>query len=134
MLPDHQRVIYFQWFPPHLEGNSKNRDWVSIEVNPESTYVNNSEFRASEDLAKWRDSRMSLADYIFQHEKTNEIRKHLEPDKMIVWNPLTAEPTVVGIDDRRVFDFTWQYLNEVVVPTSVIPASEFKRYHKAQAD
>ena len=134
MLPDHQDVIYFQWFPPHLEANGETRDWVSMEVNPEATDVYNREFRASGDLSKYRASRMNLADYISQHEKTKEMRENLEPGKMIVWNPLTAEPTVVGVDDRRVSDYTWQYLNEVLVPESIIPASRFKGYHKVQSD
>ena len=96
--------------------------------------VYNREFRASGDLAKYQASRMSLADYISQHEKTKEMRNDLEPGKMIVWNPLTAEPTIVGVDDRRVSDSTWQYLNEVLVPKSLIPASELAGYHKAQTD
>ncbi len=134
LFDDHLSTIYFQWFPPHLESNRENCDWVSIEVNPERTDVFNREFRYHNDRAKYNASRMSLADYISQHEKTKEMRKDLEQGRMIVWNPLTAEPTIVGVDDKRVYDSRWQYLNEILVPRSVIPASELKRYHKAKSD
>ena len=102
MLPDHQNMIYFQWFPPHLEANRNNCDWVSIEVNSESTDVYNREFRTSGDLRKYQTSKMSLTDYISQHEKTKEIKENLTLGGTIVWHPFTAEPVIVGIHDKRV--------------------------------
>jgi hypothetical protein len=134
LFEDHLSTIYFQWFPPHLEANRENCDWVSTEVNPETTDVFNREFRYHNDRGKYKASRMSLTDYISQHEKTKELRKDLEPGKMIVWNPLTAEPTVVGVDDRRVSDSRWQYLNEIIFQKPVVPASELKGHYKARSE
>jgi hypothetical protein len=134
LFDDHLSTIYFQWFPPHLETNRENCDWISIEVDSKRTDVFNREFRYHNDRAKYNASRMSLADYISQHEKTKELRTNIEPGKMIVWNPLTAEPTIVGVEDTRVYDSRWQYLNEILVPESVIPVAELAGYHKAQKD
>ena len=134
LFDDHLSTIYFQWFPPHLEANRKNYDWVSTEVNPETTDVFNREFRYYNDWVKYDASRMSLADYISQHEKTKEMKQNLKLGEKIVWAPLTAEPTIVGIDDKRVYDSRWQYLNEILVPKSIIPASEIKRYHKVKLE
>ena len=134
LFEDHLSIIYFQWFPPHLEANKENCDWISIEVDSERTDVFNREFRYHNDSAKYNASRMSLADYISQHEKTKELRNNLEPGKMIVWNPLTAEPTIVGLEDKRVYDSKWQYLNEILVPKPVIPVAELAGYHKAHKD
>jgi hypothetical protein len=133
LFEDHLLNIYFQWFPPHLEANRKRYDWVSIEVGPEATDVFNREFRSHNDVAKYNASRMTLANYISQHERTKEMRKSLKPGQMIIWNPITAEPIIVGINDKRISDYTWQYLNEILVPGPVIPASEFKGYHKVEA-
>ncbi len=130
LFPDHKEVIYFQWFPPHLEFNREENDWISIEVDPQNTYVYNREFRVTREINKYRASRMKLSDYISKHEITKRIKKTLEPGKTIIWNPLTADPVVVNWDDERVSDFTWQYLNEIIIPATVIPPSEFKGYHK----
>lgn len=130
MFDDQLSMIYFQWFPPHLEANKKNCEWVSIEVDPKETAVFNREFRYHNDRANYNASKMGLADYISQHEKTKAIRPNVKPGQMIVWNPLTAEPLVVGVDDKRVYDSRWQYLNEILVSKSIIPASEFKGYNR----
>ena len=132
LFDDHLSTIYFQWFPPHLEGNKEECDWISIEVDPKTTYVHNREFRVNNDRPKYNASRMNLSDYIAQHEKTKGLRSSLKPGQMIVWNPITVEPTTVSVDDQRVYDYTWQYLNEVLVPRLFILTSEFKDYHKAR--
>ncbi len=134
LFDDHLSTIYLQWFSPHLEANRERYDWVSMEVNIETTNVFNCEFRYHNDRTKYNASKMSLADYISQHEKTKEMRKDLESGKMIVWDPLTAEPTLVGFDDKRFYNPIWQYLNEVLVQKSVIPASELKGHYKVKSD
>ena len=126
--------IYFQWVPPHLEANKKDCDWVSIKVNPDSTSVFNMEFRFKIESRNYNNSKMSLADYISQHEKTEEMRQGLEQGKAIVWDPLKAEPTIVKAGDKRFHDSTWQYSNEILIPRDIIPASEFSGYHKAKKE
>jgi len=61
------------------------------------------------------------------------LRQDLEPGRIIVWNPLTAEPNIVGVDDGKVYDSRWQYLNEILVRIPVIPASELKGHHREKS-
>lgn len=132
LFDDHLSTIYFQWFPPHLETNKEECNLVSIEVDPETTYVHNREFRANNDRPQYDASRMSLSDYIAQHEKTKVMRGSVKPGQRIVWNPITAEPIIVSDDDKRVHDSTLQYSNEVLEPRPFIPRSELKNYHKSK--
>ena len=134
MFSDHQKVIYFEWAPSHRESNMNACDWVSIELDSETTDVYNREFRFSGDLKKYRNSRMSLADYIFQHERTKEMREDLKPGQLIVWDPFTAEPSIVGIDDKRTSGSEWKSSNEILVPKSIILASEFRGYQKVASN
>lgn len=134
LFGDHINNIYFQWFPPHLESNKESTDWVSIEVDSELTDVYNREFRFHRDIGKYNASRMKLSKYISQHEKTDEMREQVKPGQIIIWNPITAEPMIVSVDDRRVNDYTCQYLNEILVPELIIPPSEFAGYNKAKVD
>ena len=128
LFKNHLSIIYFQWFPPHVETNGENIDWVSIKVDPEMTSVFNRELGYHNDMRKYVCSKMSLADYISKHERSKAIRQHLELGTMIVWNPLTAEPTIIRIDDDRAYDSRWQYSNEIPIQRSIIPPSELERY------
>lgn len=130
MLENHINFIYFQWFPPHLrEYNIKNGTWVSIEVNPRKTFVFNREFRAKGDLSRYNASRMTLTNYIGQHEKTVVLKRQLKQGQTIIWDPITAEPLIVNSDDRRVSDYIWQYLNEVLIEKDIILPTEIKNYN-----
>ena len=158
LFNDHLSNIYFQWLSPHLEIDMEKNNWVSIEVDSETTSVFNRELRPfitswipilmgvkTKSLHDYENklcankyiydaSRMSLADYILQHKITKEMMQDLKQEQMIVWHPLTAKPIIIGVDDPRSVYPKWQYLNEILVPRSIIQSSEFKRYHKIKSD
>ena len=155
LFSGHFSNIYFQWLSPHLEINLEECSWISIEVNPETTNVFNRELRpfifsyisryASSELFKDNDfednargiwkkyalSEMSLSKYIFKHKKSRELKKNMKLGESIVYDPLTAEPTIISLNDPRKYFPIWMYFNEILIPKQIIRSSEFKNYHES---
>ena len=69
-------------------------------------------------------------------KKLDELKQNPFPSDVIrvVGRKEKAFRVRVRVDDKRVYYSRWQYLNEILVPKAVIPASEISGYHKAQTD
>ncbi len=131
LFPDQNEFIYFRWMNPNF-ARTLNTAWVSIDVNPETAKVFNAEYRYDADSGLYLASEMSLLKLIEKKER-GEGMKGTVPGKFVVYHPITADPTLVDFNDARVSDRHWIYSNESLVKRDVIPASEFKNYHRAKS-
>lgn len=131
LFPDQNELIYFRWMNPDF-ARTLTSLWVSIEVDPKTANVFNAEFRYDADRGLYAASGMPLSELI-EKEERGEAMKGTVPKKFVVYNPTTAEPTLVDFNDARVSDRHWIYSNESPVRRDVIPASEFKYYHKPES-
>ncbi len=159
MQPDHLDNIYFQWIPSKddfptgwifdwIRDEMEKRGYLSIGVNPETTFVYNREFRAKGNPAKYSSSRMTLSNFIKKIEVARELLKENDSSNVFL-DPISAQPRIMPYDQqvrsfaeltsfKKGYDpvnaSSWQYLNEILVPKSVIPVAELAGYHKAQRD
>jgi hypothetical protein len=131
LFPDQNEIIYFRWMNPDF-ARGLDTAWVSIEVNPKTAKVFNAEFRYDADRRLYLASEMPLSELIEKKER-GEAMKGTVPGKFVVYNLITAEPTLVDFKDARVSNRHWIYSNEIPVKRDVIPASEFKTYHRAES-
>ena len=130
LFHDQNELIYFRWMNPDF-ARGLDSPLISIEVDPASAKVFNAEFRYDADRGLYLASEMPLSKLI-EKKETGEAMKGTVPGKFVVYNPTTAEPTLVDFNDARVSDRHWIYSNEIPVRRDVIPASEFRNYHKPE--
>ena len=128
---DQNELIYFRWMKPDF-ARSLNSSWISIGVDSEAAKVFNAEFRYHIDKGLYHASAMSLSELV-EKKQRGEAMKGTVPGKFVVYNPTTAEPTLVDFSDSRVNDCHWIYSNEIPVRKDVIPASEFREYQRAES-
>jgi hypothetical protein len=131
LLRDQNELIYFTWMNPDF-ASSLNSLGVSIYVDSEKAKVFNAEFRYSVNKKLYLASELPLSELIEKKEK-GEAMKGTIPGKSVVYNPTTAEPTLVELSDARVNDRHWIYSNEIPVRRDLIPASEFKSYQRTES-
>jgi len=126
-FPDHEESIYFRWMNPEFARVLTSR-WVSIEVD-ESARVFNAEYRYDMNRGFYAGSEMTLSELIEKKERGAAMRGTVK-GKVVVYNPSTAEPTLVDSADHRVGNRHWFYSNETPVRIDLIPPLEFKNHHE----
>ncbi len=131
LFPDQNEVIYFRWMNPDFARSLKS-SWISIDVDSETAKVFNAEYRYDADKGLYLASEMPLSELI-EKKQRGEAMKGTVPGKFVVYNPTTAEPTLVDFTDSRVNDRHWIYSNEILLRKDVIPASEFRDYQRAES-
>lgn len=130
MLPDQYDVIYFRWHPNPPVGYES----VGLDVDPDKTYVRNSEFRADAEIVSYQDSTISLADYIARRKEAEKLNKSVAPGTVVIFDPYSAKPFCVPSTDERYMSNYRQhnqlgprhyaYLNEIVIHRPCIAAEE----------
>ena len=132
LFPDQNELIYFRWMNSNF-ARRLDTAWVSIGVDPKTTKAFNAEFRCDANNGLYHASEMPLSELIEKKER-GEAMKGAVRGKFVVYNPTTAEPTLVNFSDPRVSDRHWIYSNETPIRKDIIPASEFKDYHRAKSE
>ncbi|VVB81389.1 Uncharacterised protein [uncultured archaeon] len=125
-LPDQFSNIYFRYCNEKFLSEAR-CPWVSLEVNPETTFVHNLRLREDRDLQGYNASRMPLAEYIKRLHEAIQMRTQTPPGKTVIVDCITAEPRFAELQSGSLL--TAGYSNEILIPRPIIPASEFKRIY-----
>jgi len=136
-LSDQYNVIYFSYDPEHRKDPERT---VGFDVNPETTYVANMEFRYDINRPRYNHSHILLSDYIKKRDKAEKLEKSAKPGQAVIHDPYTAEPFYVSVDDTRYYDPQseqyfdygsvrleprhYMYLNEITIAKPCIPADQ----------
>jgi len=108
-----ENPIYFKFIPKVTKDNIP-LDYVGLMVNPDKTWVYNGSFLDGVLSEKFREfygrSRMSLSNYIRVQDKSAKVmlgkytfqKIRIRDDQLVIFDPITADPMIVSIDDERV--------------------------------
>ena len=155
VFEDHYDTLFFQWYKKGLKPNLffESSNWVSIDVDPDKTFVYNRELRPYflsylpkmddtdnydstqkfKDLRqKYESSKILLSEFIKHSNQFIELQSAIDETKTIIRNPLTSEPLIVNINDERQWYPGYAYFNEILIKTPTLEPSEFKRHNSAK--
>jgi len=99
LLSDSYDNIYFDPIWMMSSNTSKNR--VGYQVDPNTTYVYNQEFRADDNPHKYNSSRVLLATYLANVAKSKKMKKNAPAGQVVIFDPFTSEPFYVDVNDER---------------------------------
>lgn len=130
LMSDQHDVIYFSY---NTDVHVDNANYVQIEVDPDSTYVYNREFRYINKPHSYYSSKALLRTYIENKEKAEEMRRVAPLGKVVIFDPLTSMPFYVDSLDLRfssqgndidVVNSIYLYLGEIIFHQKSIPPEE----------
>lgn len=146
VMNDQYDVLYFKWLK---QAPSKEEQYVGFDVDPDTTYVHNQEYRADNNVSKYNESKVKLSDYIARRKTADRLEEYRPKHQVVVFRPLTAQPFYMDADYKSFYaaygetyyygpkqhPFTksdvqydqerhYLYPNEIIVPASSIPADQ----------
>ena len=103
--------------------------FVAIEVNPDTTYVYNSNWVRR---SKVRRSKLTLSLFIKQLNKKKELEKSRVSGEIVIVSPYNAKPKIVSEFSHLLTMPNWNYNHEVCISKNIIPSGKLaysrKRY------